>query len=57
MFIRYPQHERAFYLASLIIALKKAWKLVIVAFAAVIGFFKKMFRKISGKDRQSAPGE
>lgn len=44
-------------LGPIILALKKAWKLVIIAFAAVIGFFKKMFQKITGKNRQAAPGE
>jgi len=44
-------------LAPIILALKKAWKLVIIAFAAVIGYFKKMFRKITGKDRQTGSGE
>jgi len=39
-------------LGPIILVFKKAWKLVIVAFAAVVGFFKKMFRKITGKDRQ-----
>src|SRR6185312_3997371 len=30
-------------LTPIILVLKKAWKLVIIAFAAVVGFFKKMF--------------
>jgi len=42
-------------LTPLILLLKKAWKLVIVAFVAVIGFFKKMFAKITGRDRETTP--
>ena len=42
-------------LGPLLLLLKKAWKLVIVAFAAVIGFFKKMWAKITGKDRETTP--
>lgn len=33
--------------------LKKAWKLVIIAVAAVASFFKKMFARLSGKDSSS----
>jgi uncharacterized membrane-anchored protein len=44
-------------LGPVILLFKKAWKLVIVAFAAVVGFFKKMFRKITGKDREPAAQE
>jgi uncharacterized membrane-anchored protein len=44
-------------LGPIILALKKAWKLVIVAFAAVAGFFKKLFRKITGRDRETVPRE
>ncbi|MEY2466594.1 MAG: hypothetical protein QOD03_1115 [Verrucomicrobiota bacterium] len=36
-------------LAWLAVLLKKGWKLVIIAFAAVAGFFKKMFRKLTGR--------
>lgn len=43
-------------LTPIILILKKAWKLVVIAFAAVVGFFKKTFRKITGKDRQPAGG-
>jgi len=44
-------------LGPVILLFKKAWKLVVVAFAAVVGFFKKMFRKITGKDRQPAAAQ
>ena len=42
-------------LGPLILLFKKAWKLVIVAFAAVVGFFKKMWAKITGRDRDTIP--
>lgn len=42
-------------LGPLLILLKKAWKLVVVAFAAVVGFFKKMFARITGRDRETIP--
>jgi uncharacterized membrane-anchored protein len=44
-------------LGPLILLLKKAWKLVVIAFVAVIGFFKKMFAKITGKDRETIARE
>jgi uncharacterized membrane-anchored protein len=44
-------------LTPILLALKKAWKLVVIGFAAVVGFFKKMFRKITGKDRQPTATE
>jgi len=42
-------------LGPLLVLFKKAWKLVIVAFAAVVGFFKKMFARITGRDRETIP--
>ena len=36
-------------LGPLIILLKKAWKLVVVAFVAVIGYFKKLYNRITGR--------
>ena len=44
-------------LGPLILVLKKAWKLVVVAVAAVVGFIKKMFAKITGKKRETATGQ
>jgi uncharacterized membrane-anchored protein len=44
-------------LGPLLLVLKKAWKLVVIGFVAVIGFFKKMFAKITGKDRQTIARE
>jgi len=35
-------------LGPVILFIKKAWKLVIIAFVAVIGFFKKILNKITG---------
>lgn len=42
-------------LGPLLMLLKKAWKLVVLAFAAVVGFFKKMYAKITGRDRENIP--
>jgi uncharacterized membrane-anchored protein len=42
-------------LGPLLLLLKKAWKLVVVAFVAVVGFFKKMWAKITGRDRDTIP--
>ena len=42
-------------LGPLLVLFKKAWKLIIVAFAAVVGFFKKMFAKLTGRDRETIP--
>jgi uncharacterized membrane-anchored protein len=36
-------------LGPVILFFKKAWKLVVVAFVAVIGFFKKMFARLFGR--------
>ena len=33
------------------VLLKKGWKLLVVAFAAVVGFFKKTFAKLTGRNR------
>jgi hypothetical protein len=38
---------------SLLLFLKKGWKLVIIAFAAVASFFKKLFAKITGRKNES----
>jgi uncharacterized membrane-anchored protein len=37
----------------LMLFLKKGWKLVIVAFGAVVAFFKKLFAKITGRANES----
>jgi uncharacterized membrane-anchored protein len=42
-------------LGPVILLFKKAWKLVVVAFAAVVGFFKKMFNKVTGRDKETTP--
>lgn len=44
-------------LGPLVLILKKAWKLVVVAFVAVIGFFKKMWAKITGRENETTPRE
>ena len=33
------------------VLLKKGWKLLVVAFAAVAGFFKKTYAKLTGRNR------
>ena len=40
----------------LLLLLKKAWKLVVVAVVAVIGFFKKMFARLTGRGDDSSSG-
>ncbi len=42
--------------AWLAVLLKKAGKLVILAFVAIVAFFKKLFAKIFGGNRRSSPG-
>ena len=42
--------------AWLAVFFKKAGKLIIVAFVAVIAFFKKMFAKLFGRKTQAGPG-
>jgi uncharacterized membrane-anchored protein len=42
-------------LGPLILFFKKAWKLVVVAFVAVVGFFKKMFARLFGRDNEQIP--
>ena len=42
-------------LTGLLVFLKKGWKLVIVAFAAVATFFKKMFTKLTGRSNETVP--
>jgi uncharacterized membrane-anchored protein len=44
-------------LGPLILILKKAWKLVVIGFVAVVGFFKKMFAKITGRNRETVARE
>lgn len=40
-------------LAPVIVILKKAWKLVVIAFVAVVGFFKKLWYKITGRENET----
>lgn len=35
------------------VLLKKGWKLIAIACAAVVGFFKKTFAKLTGRNRTS----
>ncbi|MCU0783586.1 MAG: DUF2167 domain-containing protein [Verrucomicrobia bacterium] len=44
-------------LGPVILFFKKAWKLLIVAFVAVIGFFKKMFGWLFGRRDEQVPRE
>lgn len=41
-------------LAWLAVLLKKGWKLIVVAFAAVVGGIKKLFSKVTGKPQGTA---
>jgi uncharacterized membrane-anchored protein len=40
--------------AWLAVLFKKAWKLVVVAVAAVASFFKRLFGKLTGNRQQSS---
>lgn len=44
-------------LGPVILFFKKAWKLVVVAFVAVISFFKKMFARLLGRRDENIPRE
>ena len=44
-------------LGPVILLFKKAWKLVVVAFVAVVGFFKKMFARLFGKKDEARMGD
>lgn len=44
-------------LGPVIIFFKKAWKLVVIAFVAVIGFFKKMLAQLFGRRGEKIPRE